>query len=246
MFTSIGGNRHLDSLFGPMGRRLAGSLVAVFLLLPTPVHAWSNGTEGCDSFGTHDWILDRALQAVDEQADWVRTRVALRATDDPDCVDGLDRASSPWWHVYDRWGETYGGADEAAQVWFRRTERRLAAGNERGASRALGILAHVVGDVANPMHTDQSRREERVHGLYEDAVDRRVGDYRFDYNGRNLVEPKARTIELARGAHAYYFDLVRAYDNHSYNAKVHRITTRQLNRAANALADLISTLASSR
>lgn len=31
---------------------------------PTGAHAWSNGTEGCNSYGTHDWILDQALQAV--------------------------------------------------------------------------------------------------------------------------------------------------------------------------------------
>jgi hypothetical protein len=53
---------------------------------------------------------------------WVRVRVALRATDDPDCKDGIDHASGTSWDVYDRWGDEYGGADEATRVWFRQTQ----------------------------------------------------------------------------------------------------------------------------
>ena len=37
-------------------------------------------------------------------------------------------------------------------------------------------------------------------------------------------------------------ELVREYDRHGYNRKVHRITKRQLKRAANAVADLIVSL----
>jgi hypothetical protein len=58
---------------------------------------------------------------------WVKDRVALRATDDPDCKDGIDHASGTWGHVYDRWGDEWGGADEATRVWFRRTKRRFEA-----------------------------------------------------------------------------------------------------------------------
>ena len=223
-------------------RSLAGLVVGAFLacLAPAPASGWSNGTEGCNSYGTHDWILDQALQAVGEQADWVRTRVALRATDDPDCVDGIDHASGTWWHVYDRWGSEYGGADEAAQVWFRRTKRRLADNRPRSASKALGYLAHIVGDVANPMHTDSSEREDRVHSSYEQAVDRR--SYRFRYDGRDGARPLRKTRRVARVAHRSYWELVREYDRHGYNRTVHRITKRQLNRASNAMADLITSL----
>ena len=209
--------------------------------LPSPhALAWSNGTDSCDSYGTHDWILDRALQAVREEADWVRMSVALRATDDPDCVDGIDHASGTWWHVYDRWGEEWGGADEAARAWFRRMKDRLEAGNERAASKALGYLAHVVGDVAQPMHTDSSEREDGVHGSYESSVDSRISDYTFTYDGRHPATAGPKTRAVAGRAHRYYWDLVRVYDNSGFNDKVQRITRRQLNRAANALADLIT------
>lgn len=121
-------------------RRMVVSLwsaVALSLACASPAHGWSNGTEGCNSYGTHDLVLDKALHMVD--ADWVKRRVALRATDDPDCKEGIDHASGSWWHVYDRWGDQYGDADEATAVWFRRTQRRLEAGRERAASRAPGI-----------------------------------------------------------------------------------------------------------
>lgn len=217
--------------------------IAVVLLVgatPQPALAWSNGAEGCNSYGTHDLVLDKALDMID--AEWVKRRIALRATDDPDCVDGIDHASGTWWHVYDRWGDEWGGADEATAVWFRRTQRRLEAGRERAASRALGIMSHFIADVANPMHTDSSAREDRVHSSYENAVDRRVGDYRFSYDGVDGTRPAARTRKVARGAHRFYWELVRTYDDHGYNDQVHVITRRQLNRAANALTDLIESL----
>jgi hypothetical protein len=85
----------------------------VFLWAPSAL-AWSNGVDGPDSFGTHDWILKTAVRVVNnDQVRWVRKRVALRATDDPDTKHGIDHASGTWWHVYDRWGSNYGGADEA-------------------------------------------------------------------------------------------------------------------------------------
>ena len=218
---------------------LAASLAAV-VLIPTPALAWANGPNGCNSFGAHDWVLREALNVV--SASWVRPRVALRATDDPDCKDGIDHASSPWWHVYDLWGETYGDAPEATTVWARRVERRLAEGNHRGASRALGIMSHFVADVANPMHTDQRPREERIHSSYEDAVDRRLDRYSFGYDGPSTSRPGRRTVLVAEAAHEHYFRLVRAYDRNGYSRRVHRITKRQLNRAANAVADLINGL----
>src|SRR5918994_907463 len=64
-----------------------------------PAFGWANGTGGCNSFGAHDWILKKAIKAAGTEGSWVRMRVALRATDDPDCKDGIDHASGTWWHV---------------------------------------------------------------------------------------------------------------------------------------------------
>lgn len=204
---------------------LVALVVVGALLLPAPqALAWANGTNGCNSFGAHDWLLKKAIRAVGNKASWVRVRVALRATDDPDCEEGVDHASGTWWHVYDRWGDEYGAADEATAVWFRRTKRRLDAGRERAASRALGIMSHFIADVANPMHTDQSDKEEDIHSPYEDDVDERIREYPFRYDGRDSTRPGPRTRGVARVAHRSYWELVNAYDAHGYNSKVHRIT----------------------
>jgi hypothetical protein len=117
--------------------------------------------------------------------------------------------------------------------------RRLEAGRERAASKALGYLAHIVGDVANPMHTDGSDKEDDIHSSYESAVDRRLHRYRFRYDGADPAKPGPSTRAVARRAHKSYWAMVNAYNAHGYNAKVHRITKRHLNRAANALADLL-------
>lgn len=87
----------------------------VLLAQAAPALAWSNGVDGPNSYGTHDWILDKAIHALGSQADWICVRRALRATDDPDTVDGIDHASGTWWHVYDIWGDTWGGAPRGRQ-----------------------------------------------------------------------------------------------------------------------------------
>ncbi len=209
-----------------------------------PAGAWSNGIDGPDTYGTHDWFLDKAATALGARAGWLRMGVALRATDDPDTRDGLDHASSPWWHVWDEWGSTYGGAPEAVQVWFRRAQRRHEAGRDRAASRAVGIMAHMLADVANPMHTDQTDREESIHSSYEGVVDSRSERsddiYPFTFDGIDGTRPYRRTVAVARQAHLVYGDLVRGYDRNGYTRRVHRITKRQLQRGANALADLLA------
>ena len=215
----------------------------------SPAFAWANGIDGPNAYGTHDWILDHALEALGGRADWVCRRAALGATDDPDTKDGIDHASGTWWHVWDEWGETWGGAPEAVRVWFGRAQRRLAAGRKCSASRALGIMSHFVADVAQPMHTDGSLdAEDRVHSAYESAVDSRseatddVYGFGFDFDGIDDARPRGRTLRVARQAHRFYEVLVQTYDEHGYNRRVARITQRQLERAVNALADLIASL----
>ncbi len=93
-----------------------------------------------------------------------------------------------------------------------------------------------------PPFSDSSDREDRVHSLYEQAVDRLLPDYPFRYDGRAKAKPATRTRKVAQIAHRSYRELVRPYDRDGYDPRVHRITKRQLNRAANTLADLIVSL----
>ena len=223
--------------------------LAIPLTLPLPAHAWSNGANGYNSFGTHDWILREAIRALGDDASWVCVGTALRATDDPDSLDGIEHASGTWWHVWDEWGvATWGGGPEAVAFWFARTRQRLAEGDRCGASRALGIMAHLVGDMAQPMHTDgTSVHEHSVHPAFEDEVDERCTStssciYEMHFNGRNVVAPYADALATARDAHPFYRTLIDAYWAHGYNHVVDQITRRQLDRAANVTADLLWTL----
>lgn len=210
----------------------------MLLALAPPAQGWSNGPDGYNSFGAHDWILAKALKAPDSP-NWINRRVALRATDDPDSKDGLDYASGTWWHVWDEWGATYGGAPEAAEHWYRVAKRRKANGNFRRASKAVGILAHIVGDVGNPTHTDSINREDRMHSSHESATDSRLATFHFRWDGFTRREPYSATRGLARRSHRYYDRLVNHYVNNGYDSTVQKITQRSLNRAANRLADLL-------
>jgi hypothetical protein len=94
---------------GVSGRILPRFVIACAVVATTtmggapPAAAWSNGVDGPDTYGTHDWILDHALDALGRRVDWVCRRAAFRATDDPDTRDGIDHASGTWWHVWDEW-----------------------------------------------------------------------------------------------------------------------------------------------
>ena len=75
-----------------MLRRVVGVLVigtvgALAAPMPSAL-GWANGVSGCNSYGGHDWVLDKAIDAAGNDASWVQRRVALRATDDPDCEGG--------------------------------------------------------------------------------------------------------------------------------------------------------------
>jgi len=114
------------------------------------------------------------------------------------------------------WGNTWGDAPEAVEVWFDRAQQRLDRGKDCAASRAIGIMAHLLADVAQPMHTDGSlAAEDRVHSDYESAVDSRteIGDdvYTFTFDGVNRANPYRRAVRVAHQAHRFYSVLVRSW-----------------------------------
>jgi hypothetical protein len=216
--------------------------------------AWSNGPpQQPDAFGTHDWFLYVAVTALGERARWIDRDIALEATDDPDHLNRIPYASDHKWHNYDRWGKNrYGRAPRAVEIWFRRAVRALRDDRIEEASRAAGIMAHLVSDVANPMHTDGwASAEDRVHRRYEEAVDERCqGDpsaciYRFNFDGANTsARPARRTRIVARRSHPVYAKLVNTFASDGYGrpGTVHRITRWKLNLGANAVADLIASI----
>ena len=226
----------------------ASIVVGLFLMLSPqpPAHAWLNGLpQEPNSFGTHDWVLLEAVKAVGAKGRWVKVGIALRATDDPDSIRDIRYASNHKWHNWGPYRGTRGRAPRAVGIWYRRTVHHLERGRRREASRTLGIMSHLLSDIAQPMHTAESEKESSEHLKYEGRVDARCEGspsdciYRFRYDGPDPARFFKRTLREVRRARPYYSGLIDEVAEHGYNSEVHRITKRQLNRAANAIADLI-------
>jgi hypothetical protein len=248
--------RHLDLESLACFRRVIGRVVAAALVglvlvasVQPPARAWLNGLpQKPNSFGTHDWVLLKAVQALRPKGRWVWLKVALRATDDPDSIRDIPFASDHKWHNWGPYRGTKGRAPKAVRIWYRRTVHHLDQGRRRKASRTLGIMSHLLSDISQPMHTADSKKEEDAHLKYEGKVDARCEGspsaciYRFRYDGPDRARPRKRTLREVRRASPFYSRLISEVIEHGYNDEIHRITRRQLNRAANAIADLITAM----
>jgi len=204
-------------------------------------HAWSNGDDDGNGFGTHDWVLYEANQLAEgEGYFWLRTGAALRTTDDPDT-----RLHDTYHHVYDVWGTTYGDAPDRVQALFTRAVRQIRDDRPRAASRTFGLLAHYYADICNPTHTDSSGREDRMHARHESATNTRT-----DARNENDSWVKPGDVQVRSGArgpakraatwaHQYYATLVKTYAANGWTSTNAAITRKCLSRAVNDLADLI-------
>lgn len=213
----------------------------VALALPAAAMAWSNGDDGGNGFGTHDWILREAARlAAKRDAGWVILRVAEPKTDDPDTV-----FHDTWYHIYDVWGSRYGDAPKKVMEYYGKALTARKAGDWTAASKYVGLMAHYYGDICNPLHTDQCDAEDKMHSPYETAAQKytdKKGEnsawVKFDgYKARTDVIGFTKTT--AATSHQSYTALVKGYDSGGMNATVLSITRKAMNRAANGLADLL-------
>jgi hypothetical protein len=218
-------------------------LVALALLLsPAPAHAWSNGGDYGNGFGTHDWVLYEANRLAEKRGyHWLRLGTALRATDNPDT-----KLHDTYHHVYDVWGAAhYGDAPDRVQALFAKAVGQLNDGRPRAASYTFGLLSHYYADICNPTHTDSSAREDDMHARHESATQTRTdekGEHRawIRFNGIQVrTGARAPAMRAAGSAHQYYWKLVRVYNASGWNTTTRTITKKGLNRAVNDLADLI-------
>ena len=228
-----------------MRARLLTIILSVFLaalLLPAVAQAWSNGDDQGNGFGTHDWVLQEAERlAAKQSAGWVKLSVALPKTDDPDTV-----FHDTYYHVYDVWGaSTYGDAPKKVSEYYGKALAARKAGDWTAASKYAGLMAHYYADICNPIHTDQTVAEDKMHSSYEtkaqtytDSVGENRGWITYDgYKATSNVVAFTKTTATA--SHQYYSALVKGYNSGGMNATVLSITRKSLSRAANGLADLL-------
>lgn len=215
--------------------------LAAVIAAPGRAEAWSNGNEGPDSFGTHDWVLQEANRlAKQKKAGWLKLSVALVHTDDPD-----SEFNDFYYHVYDVWGDPYGDAPAKVMNAYSKALAARKAGKIATASKWAGIMAHYYADICNPMHTDQTDAEDDIHSAYEldaqtlsDEPGENAGWAKFDgYTATKDVVKYTKTT--AAKSHTRYDALVTNYASGGMNDTVVVITQKSLGLAANGLADLL-------
>ena len=206
-------------------------------------YAWANGPDHGNGFGTHDWILAQANRLASKKgAGWVNLKVALPHTDDPDTV-----FHDFYYHVYERWnGHHYGNAPVKVAAWYAKALAARKAKRWKTASYDVAIMSHYLGDLCQPMHTDQTTLEDSVHAPYEDAVDNvtvsasSVKGWAHFAGYKPVRNVRKFAIAVATASHRDYHALVWDFAAGGFSdATVQVITKRSLNRAANKLADLI-------
>lgn len=221
----------------PIMRKLS-ILLVILILMPLNL-GWANGPKKGNGFGTHDWILKEAWDALGRPS-WFKYEVARRASDDPDTVlrDGKN-------HTFDIWGDARTGSPKKIAELFNRAVGELRVGNQRAAGRSIGLMSHYFADINSPLHTDNLAAEKRMFDSYENAVETRTDEpdeatFTVSFDGKNYIKNVRRfSRKSAILAHADYKTLVAEYNLAGFDATVTAITRRNLNRAVNRLADLI-------
>ena len=223
----------------------ATTVVAILVLSASSAFGWGNGGDDGDGYGTHDWLLDHAIEMLGEDASWVDVPTALLATDDP---DKGDTETPREWHAYKNSGAHQGGPQATAEEYYQ-VVKAYNEGDFVEASRHLGLMSHYFTDSANPYHADIRGTVSRNprHFDYEVEVSRMTKD-RGDMttwlsvkSREQVADVRNETIEAALYARAKFAKLDYSYKaNGKVAGYAYTATGLLLNRSANDLADIIA------
>lgn len=236
-----------------MRRIILVAIVTAMLvaMLPSTALAWCNGPtrngNRGDGYGTHDWILDRAIKIAGVQGTWVNRTTALVATDDPD-----SKKTPVTYHWFKETGSCR-GAPQMVSEYYHKAVVAYRNGDRALASRYLGVMSHYFSDITQPFHASgKSAPYGALHHDYEFAVE----DYTNKPTAnRSWVTPRAtvpvtdiraKTVSAALDARKYFPKLLAGYKRSRTvrTGMTNWVTKRMLSRAANDLADIISTIPS--
>jgi hypothetical protein len=211
-------------------------------------HAWGNGGDQRNGFGTHDWILDEAIRVSGASGDWVDVQTALLASDDPDSM-GTDKTL----HVFYQSG-LYGGAPAEVSKLYYEAVLAYRAGDTEQASLCLGRLSHYYSDVLQPFHSNylvMGKPVSVLHKNYELGVDPYVLRGRNEdrlppYASKPATDVRKMTIAAASFSRAYYPALRSSFSRSGTidvgSRSVLSLTYTVLGRAVNDLADIIASV----
>jgi len=215
-------------------------------LAPASAFAWANGPTRNGSrgagYGTHDWILDRAIRLAGADGTWVWRTKALAATDDPDY--GRSPANYHWY----AFGSSRGGPYAVSELYHKAIVA-YGAGDTAKASKYLGQLSHYYADINLPFHTTAAASTfGPLHLQYERALDpiqysgTRVTSWITRRPREPVTDVRAKAVSSALYARSFYSQLYSSYKaSHSVRTgTANRITRLVLSRAVNDLADIIA------
>ncbi len=125
-------------------------------------------------------------------------------------------------HVLHVGDNHWGGAPAAAENWYGKLQREMAASNWREAAYAAGVLSHYFTDPLMPLHTAQSDMESIIHRPLEWSVTKSYGRIRRRWKSSRNRHP----FQLPQGenwlsdaithgatvAHSHYNELINRYD----------------------------------
>lgn len=218
--------------------------------------AWGNGGNERNGYGTHDWLLDKAIEAAGEKANWVDVNAALLASDDPDSLD-----TSKYLHVYKEFGRARGGPQQAADE-YGALMVAYQAGDYAEASRLLGVMSHYYTDIAQPFHAKYTPDDAKyttkyggtrlittIHRDYELAAE----DYALKGGGasrlvvrerRSVSDVRTMAVGAAKYARARYGALVPSFaaSGKITGGAARDVTDQVFSRAVNDLADIIASV----
>jgi hypothetical protein len=231
-------------------RRIITIVIALALILgavPAQAFAWCNGPTKNGSvgsgYGSHDWILDRAITKAGASGAWVRRTTALLASDDPD----TQKWAAATQHIFAT--GSCRGAAQAVSDLYHQAVVAYAAGDRVAASRYLGQLSHCYSDILQPFHTSSVANGYRaLHTKYEYAVDdhqstRTNSFFRITSRPAAPVDNvRTMTIDAATFARGLFPSLLSSYKaSHSVTKGTPlKVTKAVMSRAVNDLADIIA------
>jgi hypothetical protein len=205
-------------------------LILVFLSTSIlPAGAWSGVT--------HVWISQRSLNFVAE------TRLNDALTQYlPQLEDGAtypDRILKDFRnHIYHP-AAGDGGAPKAVTRWCGFIVGNFSNGDNAMAAFSCGVVLHYLSDVSNPIHTDQSAKEEKIHTKYETAVNNHLSEMTINSIQIESVADLETYIKgIAEKANRDYSSLVNEYYDNGWNDLVKDITERSLRLAITSVVSV--------
>jgi hypothetical protein len=222
-------------------------LLAAMLGISATAGAWSEGTTP-SAVGTHDKLIALAAAVADMNrdgsADWLTVATAQAVSHYPDEVY---RDTNN--HIYDVWGLLrLGTAPTAVKSHYGKAVTALKAGDVKLASQEVGLMAHYYDDIWNPWHTTYEFSNLGTQALYHtryetDVLTHEPASVKAD--GYNAVTDAATATKTAAGvSRGSYSAIATAYiSGAGYTSAVNTVTQTMLTKAANGLADLITSIA---